>query len=368
MHIVFRADSSQQIGTGHVMRCLALADALRERGVGCTFICRPHAGHLLDLIARRGHKAVALPTLEAIEVTAALPPSEASAAHLAWLGTDWATDAWQTKKLLSNQAVDWLVVDHYALDHKWERELQPYCTKLMVIDDLADRPHECDLLLDQNLGRKRADYDGLVKAGTTALIGPAWALLRSEFSQLRPYSLARRANPQLSRLLITMGGVDKDNATGKVLSALQNCQLPTGMKITIVMGPHAPWLQQVKAQAERVQVPTQVLVDVDNMAQLMADSDLAIGAAGGTSWERCCLGLPTALLVLAPNQYAGAQALLHHGAATILDNAEELQRFFNGIHFAALLSSELRKMSAACAALTDGNGAIEVAAILKGLA
>lgn len=318
MQVVFRADASLQIGTGHVMRCLTLADALRERGAQSNFICRPHAGHLLDLIHQRGHSATALaPADDAF--TAPADPS-----HAKWLGTDWSSDAEQTRQALGDQVVDWLVVDHYALDRRWGQALRPHTRRIMTIDDLADRPHDCDLLLDQNLGRQAKDYGGLISCHTQTLIGPAYALLRPEFAQWREHSLQRRAQPQLKNLLITMGGVDKTNATGQVLAALTCCELPADLRIIVVMGPTAPWLAQVQAQATAMPCPTQVLSGVRNMAQLMAESDFCIGAAGSTSWERCCLGLPTVQLVLAANQKEASLALTEMSAALSINFSTQL--------------------------------------------
>ena len=309
MHIAFRTDASLQIGTGHVMRCLTLADALRERGAQSTLICRPHAGHLLDLIQQRGHTAKALAPADDTFTSPADP------CHAKWLGTDWASDAVQTQHALGDQVVDWLVVDHYALDRRWEQTMRPHTRRILAIDDLADRPHDCDLLLDQNLGRQAKDYGGLLSRHTQTLIGPAYALLRPEFAQWREHSLQRRAQPQVKNLLITMGGVDQANATGQVLDALTHCELPADLRITVVMGPTAPWLVHVQAQATAMPRPTQVLAGVSNMAQLMAESDLCIGAAGSTSWERCCLGLPAIQLVLADNQKEAALALTKMRAA-----------------------------------------------------
>ena len=355
MKVAFRTDASVQIGTGHVMRCLTLADSLRERGADCTFFCRPHAGHLLDLIGQRGHKAVALSEL-------ALDAAQhvAESAYASWLGTDFASDAQNTVQALGNEIVDWLVVDHYALDRRWENVLRPSCRRLMVIDDLADRPHDCDLLLDQNLGRTAADYGGLLDANTVTLIGPQYALLRPEFAQLRAESLARRSNPQLRHLLITMGGVDQDNVTGRVLDALKACPLPEDLQITVVMGPHAPWLEQVQMQAGQMSRPTTVLVGVADMARLMVDSDLAIGAAGGTAWERCCLGLPSLNLVVAENQQAGASALQKAGAAIVMQSTMEIQNFLQGNLFSDDMPARLQKLSVAAAQVTDGKGVYQV--------
>lgn len=356
MQVAFRADASLQIGTGHVMRCLTLADALRERGASCTFVCRPHQGHLLALVAQRGHQALALPELQE-----GAQPNHNGTAYGHWLGTHWAADAQDTQQTLSahmdDQPVDWLVVDHYALDACWEEALRPQAQRIMAIDDLADRPHACDLLLDQNLGRMEADYGGLLKGKTTTLLGPQYALLRPEFAALRVQSLARRqANPRLRRLLITMGGVDKDNATGQVLAALQSCSLPADLRVTVVMGPHAPWLAQVQSQAAQMPWPTEVFVGVDNMAQLMAESDLAIGAAGGTAWERCSLGLPSLVLVLAQNQLLGAVALQVAGAAVAMESQQQITNFFAPQQSANEAKKVLDKLSQAAAAVSDGEG------------
>lgn len=358
MHIAFRTDASLHIGTGHVMRCLTLADALRERGAQSTFICRPHPGHLLDFIQRRGHTAKAVaPADDAF--TAPADPT-----HAKWLGTDWASDATQMQHALGDRVVDWLVVDHYALDRRWEQALRPHSRRIMAIDDLADRPHDCDLLLDQNLGRQAKDYGGLLSGHTQTLIGPAYALLRPEFAQWRKHSLQRRAQPQLKNLLITMGGVDKANATGQVLNALSRCELPTDLRITVVMGPTAPWLAQVQAQAAAIPRPTQVLAGVSNMAQLMAASDLCIGAAGGSAWERCALGLPTLVLILAANQHSGAMALQTHGAAWVAADTNQLIDQMSELFNKNTQTAALQKSSQAAAKLATANGASQVVELL----
>lgn len=352
MHVVFRADASLQIGTGHVMRCLTLADALRERGASCAFVCRPHTGHLLALIEQRCHQALALPELQE-----GAQPNHNGTAHGHWLGTDWATDAQDTQQALrahtGGQPVDWLVVDHYALDARWEEALRPQAQRIMVIDDLADRPHACDLLLDQTFGRLAADYMPFVTDGCTLLCGSKYALLRPEFAALRQYSLRRRAQPALKELLITMGGVDKDNVTGAVMRGLQNCSLPEDCRLTVVMGQTAPWMKDVQDLSRQMPWPTQVLVGVANMAQLMADSDLAIGAAGATSWERCCLGVPSIMLVVAENQLKVAKGLEEAGAALLSltgqalskQLAVQLGRLCSDIEQVALLSKAAAKVA-----------------------
>lgn len=333
------------------MRCLTLADTLRARGASCSFFCRPHSGHLLNMISQRGHHAVSLPGLAARWIRLPAEP-----AHAAWLGTDWQTDAQQTREAFCGKSFDWLVVDHYALDYRWEHALRPHSQKLMVIDDLADRPHDCELLLDQNLGRSANDYGGLLNPDTTTLIGPQYALINSEFAKLRNYSLARRANPQLKHLLITMGGVDKDNVTTQVLQTLRSCHLHADLRITVVMGPNAPNLSAVKEQVAQMPWTTKMLVGVDNMAQLMGESDLCIGAAGSTSWERCCLGLPTLLLAQAENQRPGAIALAQAGAVYPLNSVEDLSQALEKF-MPSSDTSHIRRTSQASAAVSDGLGA-----------
>lgn len=358
MKVAFRTDASLQIGTGHVMRCLTLADALAARGADCQFLCRAHEGHLIELIRSKGYVAHALTMVPAAGATPTAPnTSAADLAHSHWLGATQAEDAEACVPILAAQRPDWLIVDHYALDVRWERALAPHYRKLMVVDDLADRPHACDLLLDQTFGRDAADYRAHVPADCRLLCGSQYALLRPEFAALRPYSLQRRVRPSLCELLITMGGVDKDNATGQVLQALRSCPLPADCRITVVMGATAPWLENVQKQAHDMPWPTRVRVGVSDMAQLMADSDLAIGAAGATSWERCCLGVPTILLVLADNQRKVAQGLEQFGAAKLINLGQSAVTQLRELLLPLIEDpAQLLNMSDCAASVVDGSG------------
>lgn len=402
LSVAFRVDASLDIGTGHVMRCLTLADALAARGAVCRFICREHPGHLIEHIRSKGYPVQVIPAgprtqTEEQQPGSNNPLSPASGGegwgegasrstsydphsspsprgrgvfrdsqptpnllHAHWLGCDWETDAEQTEAILNAWPPDWLVLDHYALDERWEKALQGCYKKLMVIDDLADRPHACDVLLDQNLGRKPGDYEALVPVYCQRLIGPHYALLRPEFAALCEYSLRRRQTPMLKRLLITMGGVDQPNATGKVLEALKACPLPSDCRITVVMGGWSPWLEQVRTLAATLPWATEVRVNITDMAKVMADSDLAIGAAGSTSWERCCLGLPSLLVVLAENQLAGALALHDMGAALSLGEPAVLSQQLASSLRPLLTGRLLAEMSLAARTITDGQGAARV--------
>lgn len=340
------------------MRCLTLADALTAAGAECHFLTRPHDGHMITAIDSRGHRTVLLGLPGGAFGQHPAPP-----AHAAWLGGDWRRDAAETRAVLDRLRPDWVIVDHYALDRSWEEDALPPKTALMAIDDLADRPHRADMLLDQNFGRRPEDYEDLVPDPCTLLIGPRYALLRPDFPALRPRALARRAGAQPRHLLVTLGGVDKDNVTGAVLSALAETPLSARLQITVVMGRMAPWLDRVLEQATTMPCPARVLPGVSNMAELMTEVDFCIGAAGGTTWERCVLGLPTLLIVLAENQRPAARALA--GASVCLEitpDREALETALRALEDPAVYAGLSRRS----ADLTDGAGTCLVLKILHG--
>jgi UDP-2,4-diacetamido-2,4,6-trideoxy-beta-L-altropyranose hydrolase len=356
MKVVFRADASLQIGSGHVMRCLTLAEALRAEGADCYFICREHPGNLLDLIRSKGFDVHSLSLDTGPRQSDLLEQDTKQLAHAHWLGATLAQDAKASAEVLKTLRPDWLVVDHYALDADWEASLQACSGRLMVIDDLADRQHLCDVLLDQTLGRSAHDYSGLVPTSCQLLLGAQYALLRPEFSRLRQQSLERRGSAQLNHLLITMGGVDQANATGAALQALRACSLPAGCAISVVMGLKAPCLAEVIEIAAAMPWPTEVVVNVNDMAQRMVASDLIIGAAGSTSWERCCLGVPTIMVVLAENQKPSALALQLSGSVTLIEELSDL-----GVHLPEVIelltnSDALLRMSKCARLVSDGMG------------
>ncbi|MFG6531415.1 MULTISPECIES: UDP-2,4-diacetamido-2,4,6-trideoxy-beta-L-altropyranose hydrolase [unclassified Sulfitobacter] len=306
MKICFRADASVEIGNGHMMRCLTLAQELRKRGAVCHFVTRAHQGHRADLIAQLGFE---LSLLSVPDGPAPASPPD----HAAWAGVSWERDLAESRAVIAE--ADWLIVDHYALDARWQRGLVDCVDRIMVIDDLADRPQAAALLLDQNLGREAKDYDGLVSDDCRILTGPRFALLRPEFAAQRERSLTRRQTPQLAHLMVTMGGTDAIDATSQVLRALKDADLAEALRISVVMGSRAPALERVRALAADMPWPTEVLVDVRDMAALMTDADLAIGAGGSTTWERCCLGLPSIIVETAANQAGAVAAMEYAGAA-----------------------------------------------------
>lgn len=353
MRIAFRADASIDIGTGHVMRCLTLAEALRSRGHECLFIGRDHPGNLEGLIRQKGFEVHLLTPGRS---DALMSERKGLPAHADWLGVSWHFDADQTHRIVAGRQVDWVVVDHYALDARWEQKVSLVGAKVMVIDDLADRNHHCRLLLDQNLGRQQEDYDGLTTPDCIRLCGPRYALLRPEFAAMRKLSLERRRTPEVRRILITLGGVDRANVTDEVLRVLSRSRLPPETELDIVMGASAPGLDSVRVQASKLPFKATVSVNVSDMAERMCLADLCIGAAGGTSWERCCLGLPTVLLVLAENQERGAKALGDIGAAILVWREGESIEALGSVIDRIFGSHELSRIGQMASSVTEGTG------------
>lgn len=369
--VAFRVDSSLEIGAGHVMRCLTLANVLRSKGSECHFLCRDLLGNLNDHIRESGHWLHPLPE----PVKDRLPPGRggkggarsdgrepAHGGYAHWLGVEELDDAQDCTSILDRIRPEWLVVDNYALSSVWEQAVRPFVGGLMVIDDLADRAHQCDVLLDQNPGRTNQDYLALVPEGCRLLVGPRYALLREAFSREREGSLQRRKSPALQHLMISMGGMDKSNVTVDILDNLKHCGLSARCRVTVVMGRTAPWIEDVRRRAEAMPCPTEVRLEVTDMAGLMARADLAIGAAGVTALERCCLGLPALMVILAENQRSGAYALERSGAASLIGNVENVPENLP-VMFDSLLELHVyRRMSAAASGLVDGKGVDRVVA------
>jgi UDP-2,4-diacetamido-2,4,6-trideoxy-beta-L-altropyranose hydrolase len=291
MNIAFRVDASIQIGTGHFMRCLTLADALKQCGAQIRFVSRHMPEHLRDMLAVKGHEFMQLNSI----------PSEAISdglSHAHWLGIGQHADAQDTIEALSDQTWDWLIVDHYALDSRWESVLRQAAKKILVIDDLADRRHDCDLLLDQNFYvDMQTRYTGKVPSHCQLLLGPRYALLRDEFRQMRE-QIKPRSGP-VKRILVFFGGVDADNYTGRAIEVLSEIDIPD-LHVDVVIGAQHPCREQIKRAC--TQYGFICHVQTEKMAELMAAADLAIGAGGSASWERCCLGLPTLTICVADNQ------------------------------------------------------------------
>jgi UDP-2,4-diacetamido-2,4,6-trideoxy-beta-L-altropyranose hydrolase len=345
--IVFRTDASLTIGTGHVMRCLTLADALSKRGADVLFVCREHDGNLGDLIVERGFALTRLPVGNGVNRAKDAPP------HADWLGASWQEDAEQTHSAMTRASVrpDLLVVDHYALDQRWELALRSAVGRICVIDDLADRHHECDLLLDQSLhDSPETRYSGLVNASARLFVGPRYALLRPEFDDVA----IRMRDGGLRRMLIFLGGIDPSNEALKVVSALRALGQETP-SATFVLGRANPNARHVHRIAHG-STAINIVDSTAGMAKLMAEADLGVGTCGGAAWERCAVGLPSLVVVNADNQRDDARILHALGAVRNLGDAATttIERWVDEIRAIKNDPAGLMNMSRAAYAIVRG--------------
>lgn len=344
--ISFRVDASMQIGTGHLMRCLTLARELAAQGAHCRFIGREHPGHLLDHLRACGFEAFGLPLANEVFYR----QGTAVPAHAAWLGAPWQTDAQQTLSALQGRRSDWLIVDHYGIDARWETALRERCTRLMVIDDLADRPHDADLLLDQNLtANAEARYRALVPAHCQLRLGPGHVLLRPEFDRVAP----RVRSGTVRRVFVYFGGNDQYNLAGQALAALKQF---AALQADIVLGRDHPHRQAVRLAA--VGRPNlRVLDTTDDMLGLMAAADLGLGVCGMAAWERCAVGLPSLVCVNADNQRGDSLALHRLGAAECLGEAADLSDadWTDALARALAQPARLARMSALATTVVAGH-------------
>jgi len=353
MKVIFRVDASTLMGAGHVMRCLTLANELHQFGTEGGFITRVHHGHWNRLIKEQGYQVFELP-----------PPEQSAKSsdgenYDQWLGVSWERDAEETLQVIKQLQVDWLVVDHYGLCENWHRRIKLSVERIFVIDDLANRRLDCDLLMDQTFGRSEEEYQGLVGQRCKLLVGSEYALLRPEFLKLRPDAIEKRKRfSSVKRILISMGANDPNNITELILDGLKRVRWNKKPFVDIVLGSQAPYLDAVIDKAQQHSMNVEVTVDADDMDKHMLDADLAIGAAGATSWERCCLGLPTVMMVLADNQKTIAKNLASHGVVfdvldvpSLIDKVEEIVNCDNSI---------LQEMSSRCFQVLDGDGVKKV--------
>jgi UDP-2,4-diacetamido-2,4,6-trideoxy-beta-L-altropyranose hydrolase/UDP-4-amino-4,6-dideoxy-N-acetyl-beta-L-altrosamine N-acetyltransferase len=328
------------------MRCLTLARALRDRGDRCVFASRPAVDGAFNGIAEAGFGAVV--------VCGTLGDAVSEAASTVGAVQE-----------LGMPSPDWLVVDHYDLDEAFEREMRGHVSHIAVIDDLADRPHDCDLLLDQNLRADGGDpYDGLVPNGCVRLLGPRFALIRPEFAAAasRP-----ERDGEIGRILVSFGGGDTTELTATTLRALEPLARPD-LAVDVVTGTDTEPPEGLTALAEGIPGIT-LHGRVEDMASLMASADLMVGAGGSTAWERCVLGLPSLTVVMADNQEVPTLALADAGATRCLGRAGELTEADITAGIAKWLADPdaVRRAGEAAAAVMagSGGGAPLVAAALR---
>lgn len=328
-NIVFRADGGASIGYGHLMRCLTLAAEFSARGHVVRFLSRSLPGAPLDLITRHGFALCQLPAITDPEHDAVLCTAE-----------------------LEKQPAALLIVDSYALDAVWERRVRGHVSCLAAIDDIADRRHDCDVLIDQNLHQDpAARYVGLVAPGTLTLLGPRFALLRPEFARAREVTAPRRG--RIDRIVVFYTGGDDKGETMKALTAL--AQWRADIEVDVVVGAAHPGRAEISAFCS--QRGWHYHCQIDYMARLLAAADLVLGAGGSASWERCAVGAPALVSVMADNQREATAALEAYGAIRSLGWADALTSDDYLSALSTLDPAGLSQMSSKAWELADGAGA-----------
>jgi UDP-2,4-diacetamido-2,4,6-trideoxy-beta-L-altropyranose hydrolase len=312
--VVIRADASIEIGAGHIARSLALAKRLKDDGATVIFIVRSNKGDMVSFIQEQGFQVKIL-LHHKLQVN-----SSCLSGYHKWLGVTQEEDAKETTLAIRDMRVSWLVVDHYAIDERWESLLRPYVDKIMVVDDLANRRHDCDLLLDQNYRQEYTVYDQLIPVTSLRYLGPQFTLLREEFSS---ESIELRQRPDFpKRIFIFFGGGDPHGLTSITLAALDIKELGS-TEIDVVVGGSCYNLSEIVEYSKQRDNIT-LHIQVDNIAQIMAAADLAIGAGGSTTWERMIVGLPSLVVTLAENQVSPVKSLAAENYLTWLGDRSQV--------------------------------------------
>ena len=339
--IVFRVDSSNEIGTGHVMRCLTLAGRLKKE-CDITFICRDLEGNIGQLIKNANFTLIYLSGVQ---------NEKNLKGYENWIKVKQKTDALQTVGKIKEK-IDCLIIDNYAIDAEWETILEPCAKKIMVIDDLANRKHSCDMLLDQNYNfslEKR--YNNLVIPDCRLFLGPKYALLREEF--LLAHKRPRKKVAKIERILLFFGGIDPNNETLKVLKAIM--LFDEKLIVDVVVGVNNPHNMQIKTFCEKFS-NINFHCQINNMAELMNKADICIGAGGAATLEKCFMLLPSIVIAVAENQISGSEALDAIGCIDYLGGSETVNSdaIKNSLQYYADMPHKLAEMSTSCERLFNG--------------
>ncbi|MBO9489049.1 UDP-2,4-diacetamido-2,4,6-trideoxy-beta-L-altropyranose hydrolase [Endozoicomonas sp. G2_1] len=354
--IAFRVDASSKIGAGHLFRCLNLAKRLLSNGNDVTFLTLLESEEHQQLLRRHGIRVLNL-----VEASGDL------------INKDWQLqDASQCSRAISppldndtvtNKQFDLIVVDHYAIDHHWQKLMVNYYKELLVIDDLANRSHLANYLVDQTLGCVKANYQSLVPNYCQLLVGSEYIILNPDFANYRSKALVKRAkglaktNKDKINILISMGACDPDNISQILYDSLKTLrQRFRQFSVVIVLSSLAPHKSELLNKTKNSDW-CQLTINPSSMARLMLDADIAIGTPGTTSWERCFMGLPSILLQDADNQRVVANHLAEQQAAINLGHYKTLTTERLSRALTALLDENTYKRQVnACLNICDGKG------------
>lgn len=308
MKVVFRVDSSGSIGAGHLIRCLALAQELQYRDIETFFISQNNLLPLREYLLSSGHKIFDIPQ--------SIP-----------LKFDWKRDSEETLEILKDLAADILIVDHYQLDKKWQESVKESINKLVVIDDKPGRKLFCDILIDQNLGRKPDHYLPFIEGDPKLLLGTKFVLIREEFRLNKERAFKRRKKFEgIKSILLTFGGSESSSSYLNIIKVLSEIKLKNIFEVKLAPGFELQQDKYSKDFLKSKKLKIRVLDNPLNIYESMVTSDLCIGYAGSSSWERCILGLPALLKVKSDNQLFIAENLEKLGAAKIWKEEYELKK------------------------------------------
>lgn len=356
--ILFRVDSGHRIGSGHVMRCITIANELRRNfDVTPIFATVAHEGHVISKIEENGHNVHELHRSRSrIYGDHEKPPS-----HAPWLDSSWDYDAAQTRQLIRDLDPMKVVVDHYALDSEWERSAIQDIEKTFILDDLADRKHHTLELVDHTLRRKSLDYKDLVPKECKLHIGLNYAILRPEFLVARKSKIRGSIDQGVKKVLVSMGGVDTENHTQKVLSALIALPNFSTLEIDVVCGATAKNVEVLEREVCSLYSNVTLSVGVTDMSKRMLQADMAISSIGATTWELFCLGVPTVFLPIAENQVWHSKNISKSQLGKVIgvqdDLPHEIDQFMKN-------HKNRQRISKQTAELVDGNGASRIAGFL----
>ena len=353
MRVCIRADASPAIGAGHIMRCLSLARCLVGRGAAVDFVTANLSAALESQVLAAGC------VVQRLSGTASTDDAPSPLV----ISSD---DPTLTMSAIGANGCDWLVVDHYGIDRLWLERAGVCAGRVMVIDDNANRELIADLVLNQNLGADRGWYDGLLPEATTLLAGPRYALLRDEFPLLRPAALAKRRRfGGLGRIMVSFGYSDPKNLTVPVINALSTMTWDKPPRLEVILGSGAPGLEQVRAACSASPLNCDLVIDATDMGSRMLGADLVLGTPGTTSWERCCLGVPSVTAWVADNQRKNSKHLAQAGATIDLGewgglSAESVQIAVESLNNAGAWE----KMASAALSCCDGGGVMRVVEVM----
>ena len=353
MRALIRADSGEDIGFGHISRCLTLAKALKNNGVDVCFVCKNHDGNSIGIIKKENIKVYLIPLSETQSIK--------KINYSGCIGPSVKEDALQTIEVVKKYKPDFLIIDHYGIDIIWQRILKPFVKIIMVIDDIADRSHECDILLDQNwYPNSEKRYKELVPKNCVLFLGPKYALIKPEFSNYHDF--CRKIRREIGRIFIFFGGSDNFNLSSMALKVLTK-KIFKNIHIDIVLGESNPSIQEINALASR-RKKTKVYIQTSAMEKIMSKCDLAIASGGVNTWERLCLGLNSLVITVAENQIESMKNLDNHGVVKLIGHANEINEelFFEKV-YEFIISKNFKKKKNKIIDC-DGKGANRVASML----